>query len=60
MNIFIDIDRDNLNVELNLKNDVIKSKIKIIKYYGSNEDYANFSMKVESVLLLSFMIQIMI
>lgn len=51
---FIDIDRDNLNVELNLKNDVIKSKIKIIKYYGSNEDYANFSMKVESGITFEF------
>lgn len=51
---FVDIDRDNLNVELDLKNDVIKSKIKIIKYYGSNEDYANFSMKVESGITFEF------
>lgn len=51
---FVDIDSDNLNVELNLKNDVIKSKIKIIKYYGSNEDYANVSMKVESGITFDF------
>lgn len=41
------IDNENLDVSLEIENDVIKSKIKIVKLYGTKEDYKKNKMKEE-------------
>ena len=42
-----EISKDNTNPTLEIENYVIKSKIKLIKYYGTREDYKNNNMKKE-------------
>ena len=49
----ININENNINQELRLGNIVIKSKIKIIKNYGSLEDYENDSMKREKGIIFN-------
>lgn len=41
------IDKDNIEKEIIIGNSVIKSKIKIIKYYGTRDEYKNNQMKKE-------------
>lgn len=41
------IDNDNLEKEITIGNQVIKSKVKIIKLYGTKSDYENNKMKRE-------------
>ena len=41
------IDNDNLEHEIEIDNEVIKSKVRIIKFYGTKDDYENNRMKRE-------------
>lgn len=43
-----EIDKDNLEKEIIIENNVIKSKVKLIKYYGTMEEYKNNKMKKEA------------
>lgn len=47
----INISHDNLNPIIILKNNVIKSKIKIIKYYGTKEQLTNNTMLPEKNII---------
>lgn len=47
----IDINHDNLNPTIILKNNVIKSKIKITKFYGSKEQLDNNNMTPEKDII---------
>lgn len=42
------IDENNLEKEITIDNQVIKSKVKITKYFGTKEEYENSEMKKES------------
>lgn len=41
------IDKDNLEKEITIENNVIKSKVKIIKFYGTKEEFDNNTMSKE-------------
>lgn len=41
------IDKDNINNEITIGNSIIKCKVKIIKYYGTREEYKSNQMKKE-------------
>ena len=41
------IDENNLEQEINISNQVIKSKVKIIKFFGTKSEYENNTMKRE-------------
>ena len=47
------IDKDNLEKEINIDNQVIKSRVKIIKLYGTKEDFDNNTMKKEENITFS-------
>ncbi len=50
----VEINHSNLNIVKILENKVIDSKIKIVKYYGSKEDYDNSTMRLESGIKFEF------
>lgn len=41
------IDKDNIEKEITIGNSIIKSKVKVIKYYGTRDDFKNNQMKKE-------------
>ncbi len=43
----VTIDKDNIEKEITIGNSIIKSKVKIIKYYGTRDNYKNNQMKKE-------------
>jgi len=47
------VDKDNLNHEITVENKVIKSKVKITKYYGTKIDFENNTMTKEKDIRFS-------
>lgn len=43
----IEINENNLEPQITIGNDIIKSKVKIIKFYGTKKDYNENKMKIE-------------
>jgi len=50
----VEINSKNLDITLTLENDVIESKVKIIKYYGSKEDLNLGTLKKEKDITFEF------
>lgn len=50
----VEVKLDNLHNELILSNNVITSKVKIYKQFGSNEEYASNTMKPEIGIMFEF------
>ena len=48
------IDSEHLNIEITKENDVKSTKIKIIKYYGSKQEYEKNEMKPEKGAIFEF------